>query len=151
LLLAAACDGPTQRYEPLEVGPLEVFAAEVQPHIESRCASAGCHGAVGRPLSLYARGQYRAEPERTFYDEQLTRRELEANAERVAAFAHGSTVEACLFLQKPLAQEAGGVYHGGGDVFVDADDPAYRAIALWLARRSPLSSWTEASGDGGAP
>ncbi len=127
---------------------MDTFAVDVQPHVESRCASAGCHGSVERPLSLYARGQYRADPARTFYDEPLTQTELEANAERLAAFAHGAHVDDCLVLTKPLAMAAGGVYHGGGDIFADADDPAYVAMARWLGRRAPVASLTD---DGGAP
>lgn len=135
LVWVAACAGPGVGSEPLEVGAMERFTAEVEPVLEERCASGGCHGRVERPLSLYAPGQLRADRERLYLDEPLTAEELAHNARRLAAFAHGVEAAGSLALRKPLAQEEGGCWHGGGDVFADDTDPGYRAIAGWLATR----------------
>lgn len=144
LAFVAACTGPTPRHDPLLVGELEQFAGEVEPVLESRCASGGCHGREERPLALYAPGQYRQDPSRTYLDEPLTPAELSSNAQRLAAFAHGVAAADALAVRKPLAIDSGGCWHGGGDVFRDTTDPGYRAIARWLALRgAPL--------DGGTP
>lgn len=39
-----------------------------------------------------------------------------------------------LLLLKPLAEDAGGVEHGGGDKSHDASDPAYSDFLAWLTR-----------------
>lgn len=129
----AGCEGPAGDGEPLRVGPMEAFAREVQPHLAERCASGGCHGTSERPLSLYASGVHRADPSRVHLDEPLTDRELAANARRLAAFAHQVAPERSLALRKPLAKRSGGCWHGGGEVFADRTDPAYRILDAWLA------------------
>lgn len=134
-LAVVGCAGPDVAAEPLELGPLDMFADTVEPHLEERCASGGCHAREERPLRLYAPGQLRADPARTWLDEGLDGDELLANARSLAAFALDATPEDCLALRKPLSVRAGGVHHGGGDQFVDASDPAYRAIERWLLRR----------------
>lgn len=140
-VFASGC-GPAPSAIDLPVGDQAFFAARVDPHLEVRCASAGCHGRPERPLSLYARGQQRADPSRVFLDEPLSEGELRENARRVAAFALGRAARDSLVVQKPLAIAAGGVAHGGGDVFVDASDEGCRALVSWLDGRSP---------DGGVP
>lgn len=133
-----ACAGPGVERETFRVGALAAFESEVEPHLEARCASAGCHGRDERPLRLYARGEHRIDPARRWLDEPLDATELEANALAVAGFAQGPTVEDALVLRKPLAQRAGGCWHGGGDVFADTSDVAYRALADWIASAVPL-------------
>ncbi len=137
LALLSACTGPEAGGEPLGVGPMEVFAAEVEPVLEERCASGGCHGRAERPLCLYAPGQHRADPARLYLDEPLTDAEVEHNARRLAAFAHGVSGADSLALRKPLAREEGGCWHGGGDVFSSETDPGYRIVERWLATRAP--------------
>ena len=44
--------------------------------------------------------------------------------------------EQSLLLLKPLAEDAGGVEHGGGDKFHDLGDPAYQDFLQWLQRWS---------------
>lgn len=134
--------GPAPATMDLPVGDDAFFRERVSPHLESRCASAGCHGRPERPLSLYARGQHRADPSRAFLDEPLSDEELTENARRVAAFALGRSARDSLAVQKPLAIAAGGVAHGGGDVFLDASDEGCRALIAWLDGRAV---------DGGAP
>jgi hypothetical protein len=36
-------------------------------------------------------------------------------------------------LLKPLAPAAGGVVHGGGDIFADSLDADYRTLRAWIA------------------
>ena len=43
---------------------------------------------------------------------------------------------ASLLLQKPLAESAGGVVHGGGDKFADVNDPAYIDFLAWIQREA---------------
>ena len=132
--LAGGC-GPAPTTIPLPVGDEAFFAERVEPHLEARCASAGCHGRPERPLSLYARGQQRADPSRVFLDEPLDDEEVRENARRVAAFALDRSALESLAVQKPLAIDAGGVAHGGGDIFVDASDEGCRALIAWLDGR----------------
>jgi hypothetical protein len=144
LLLFAACEGPAPGREPLPMADLARFEAEVQPHLALRCASGGCHGRPERPLSLFAPGAHRLDRERLHLDEPLSRAELEENARRTSAFALVPHARGSLMVQKPLAQAAGGLWHGGGDVFLDESDPSCRALVSWLDARSVPT-------DGGAP
>lgn len=48
----------------------------------------------------------------------------------------GPTPPASLLLQKPLAESAGGVVHGGGDKFADVNDPAYIDFLAWIQREA---------------
>lgn len=134
-VVLAGCVGPVGDEEPLEVGSIEMYAAEVQPVVTERCASGGCHGRADRMLSLYAPGQLRMDPARTYLDEPLSDDELWVNAERLAAFAHGEDGADSLALRKPLAEEAGGCFHEGGDVFRTTTDPGYRLMERWLGTR----------------
>jgi hypothetical protein len=43
---------------------------------------------------------------------------------------------ASLLLTKPLAEDAGGVEHGGGDKFHDLEDSAYLDIRAWIERET---------------
>ncbi|MBW2463588.1 MAG: hypothetical protein JRH11_18195 [Deltaproteobacteria bacterium] len=139
----AGCDGPEATLTLLEAGPIDAYATNVQPHVAERCASGGCHGRADRRLRLYAPGHYRADASRLHLDEPLTYEEVAENARRLAAFAHGSTLESSELFCKPLALEAGGCAHGGGEVYVDWTDPACLALERWLSGRAPV--------DGGLP
>ena len=142
-LLTTAC-GPTEDTVPLTVGDLAFFEARVQPQLEDRCGSSGCHGRADRPFSIYVPGQYRADPARTYLDERLTPREVVENARRTAAFGIGEPPEESLIVQKPLSMDEGGLYHGGGDIFSTRDDVGCLDLVAWLEARSiPL--------DGGTP
>lgn len=133
-LAAAGCDGPPIGGRRIVVGALGQFTRDVEPQLEERCAQGGCHGRPERPFALYAPGVYRLDTSRTYLDEPLDASEVGANAERVAAFAVGDgPLDDCMVLRKPLAVSAGGVWHGGGDVFADASDPTYAALRAWLA------------------
>lgn len=131
----ASCLGPSPGAEPMAIASLEAFAEDVEPHLEARCAMGGCHGRADRPLSLYAPGVHRADAARTWLDEPLDATELAANAARLCAFALEGPAEGSLLLCTPLAMREGGCGHGGGAVFSNRSDPAYRAIARWLDSR----------------
>jgi hypothetical protein len=134
---SAACEGPAIVTHGVVVGPLDRFEVAVEPVLEQRCAQGGCHGRADRPFTLYAPGAYRADPSRVNLAEPLEAEELATNALRVAALASSTDPEASLVLRKPLALSAGGLHHGGGDVFVDRTDRDYRAIRDWLASCAP--------------
>ena len=138
----SACAGPASDADPLLLGPMPLFVADVEPVLEDRCASGGCHGRAERPLCLFAPGQHRMDGARLHLDEPLSEAELAHNAQRLAAFAHGVAPRESLALRKPLALEHGGCWHGGGEVFGEPNDPGYRAIERWLAAR-------EVGADGG--
>lgn len=145
-LLGASCEGPSPGGHRIFVVELGRFTSSVEPQLEARCAQGGCHGRRDRPFALYAPGTYRLDPSRTYIDESLDASEIAANAERVAAFAVDSaSLDQCIVLRKPLASSAGGVWHGGGDVFADASDPTYLAMRDWL------EACRESQDDGGVP
>lgn len=141
-LALAGCVGPVGEVEALELASIELFAEEIEPDLELRCASGGCHGNAERPLSLYAPGAYRADPAATYLDEPLTAWEVRQNARRVSAFAHGDSAWSSLVIQKPLARSAGGVWHGGGEIYAETEDLACRALVRWLELRAPIDEET---------
>jgi hypothetical protein len=141
--LAVGC-GPPPGERPLRLGPLDEFERSVEPILQSRCGQGGCHGRPDRPFAVYAPGVYRLDPARTHIAERLSAEEIERNAERLAALAV-APAEDSLALTKPLAVSAGGVHHGGGDVFVGDSDPDYRLMLRWLRACLPPP------GDGGVP
>lgn len=153
LLAAGACEGPGLGGAPLAVGPLDVFAREVEPVLETRCAQGGCHGRADRPFSLYAPGQLRADARRLHLAEPLSVGEVATNARRVAALAVPGAPDDSPALRKPLALAAGGAYHGGGDVFVDRTDPGYRALRSWLlsCEEAEAQRGDAGAADAGAP
>lgn len=136
LWLGAAC-GPEPAVHSIPIGDLATFEAEVMPYLSERCASGGCHGDPDRPLSLYSPGAHRADPTRRSLDEPLDAAELLANARRVRAWALTAQASESLMVRKPLAASVGGVWHGGGDVFVDEHDAACRALVAWLDSSPP--------------
>lgn len=118
--------------EPQHVGPMDVFASQLQPQLATRCASAACHGRTDRPLALFSPGAYRMDASRQFLDESLTAEELSINAYQTMAFASGDTAASSLIVTKPLSTENGGTSHGGGTVFGNTDDALYLALVDWI-------------------
>lgn len=135
-----ACAPASGGREPIPLASLEVYERSVQPHVAERCGSGGCHGREERPLALYTPGAYRADPARIFLDEPLTAWELRENARRLSAMALGVRAERSFVVLKPLAVEAGGLWHGGGDVFAELDDPACRVLSAWLDARASMDA-----------
>lgn len=134
LVLAPACITPPTGDRDLPALDFEVYENDVQPILAERCANPTCHGRADRPLSIYAPGRYREDPSRTYLHEPLTEEELVVNYLGACAFSLGITDPGdCLLLRKPLAVDAGGAGHVGGDVWMAEDDAEYRVVEAWLA------------------
>ena len=100
------------------------FAADVAPVLQRRCAGSECHGSSVTDMYLTC-GSNDAERRWNF---ELAVRYLD----EVAASSE--------LLRRPLALNAGGVYHEGGDIFQDVQDPDYRKLLAWaqeVAKSSP--------------
>ncbi len=132
IAIAAACFagcGPTATPIVLPVLDSAVFATEVEPILEQRCANPTCHGNERRRLRVYAPGRFRRDAARLHLDEALDADELAANDASARAFAAG-IVRAfdSLLISKPLEW----VTHLGGPVFVSAEDRECQSILRWL-------------------
>ncbi|MCP4872048.1 MAG: hypothetical protein GY898_25365 [Proteobacteria bacterium] len=131
LLLGGCVTGPGS-VGSLPLGDAAAFEVEVQPVLEAGCANPSCHGNADRPLEVYARFQYRLDPDRLYLDEPITADELTHNRRSAAGFLVGFAAAArSPLLTKPLAHDAGGAHHAGGVVFGDAQEPGYRALKAW--------------------
>jgi hypothetical protein len=118
----AACNGPAQptvpgggRSLPLDY---KFFSTRVEPVLLQRgCTrTTGCHGGQGAGMLLLSDG---SDPQADF----------------VSARAHTRPWDppASPLLLKPLAVSAGGVVHGGGDIFADTTDVDYLTMRRWIA------------------
>jgi hypothetical protein len=131
-LLAGACiyeeDGPA----PIEAsGTLDDFENYVQPVLQVGCASLDCHGNAGRPLRLYAKNGLRAEADLRGYKASFD--EMRANILAIDGLdPFVDQIEDHLLLLKPLAVDAGGIHHVGGDLWADQTDKVYRCLHAWL-------------------
>jgi hypothetical protein len=130
LVVLAACTGPEPGIEPMATGDVDSFAASVQPIVTDTCASLDCHGAPGRPLRLYAERGLRLT--RELRDQPITAEEVEHNAAAFLGVSPGITPDEHLAVLKPLAVEAGGMEHLGGDLWDSMDDPNCAAVREWL-------------------
>jgi hypothetical protein len=135
LVIAAACGGVASDGE-RPVGELdgEVYARDVHPILEARCATLDCHGVDDRPLRLYAETGLRVRDD--LRDLPIEGAELEANVRAIQAIDPGADPSATLFVRKPLAPGAGGLAHEGGDVWANRDEPQLVCILAWLAGTS---------------
>lgn len=114
-----------------ERGALADFSKYVQPVLRVGCASLDCHGTEGRPLRLYARNGLRMGASLRGQDE--TSAEMQANMTAIDGLDPQATqVENHLLLLKPLAVDAGGISHIGGDLWPDQSDGVYRCLHAWL-------------------
>ena len=93
------------------------FAANVQP-VLAACSAGSCHGA----------------PQSDFY---ITcgegDRQIAFNFAQARAFVD-APVDNTQILQMPLAVDAGGFFHTGGDHFAGREDPGYVAIREWAGK-----------------
>ncbi len=128
----AGCAVEEQGDAPVAVsGELADFAAYVQPVLRVGCASLDCHGNAGRPLRLYARNGLRQVA--TSRGQDATDAEMTANMIAIAGLDPAAAdIEDHLLLRKPLAVEAGGLHHVGGDLWLDQNDGVYRCLHAWL-------------------
>jgi hypothetical protein len=92
------------------------FIDSVQPVLRERCAGSGCHGTRTADLFLTCGD-----------DGRDTRWNYEVALRHLSPLQPASSE----LLRRPLALQAGGTYHEGGDVIVDTEDPGYRAILAW--------------------
>jgi hypothetical protein len=99
------------------------------------CAASGCHdNAVG------AGGAFRMQASAAVVDLGATAPDAARLTEMYRNFysAQGSSVlgapASSKMLTKPLVQ---GVFHGGGQIFADANAPEARLIAYWISRPMP--------------
>lgn len=110
--------------EPTDRASYDNFVNDVQPILRERCAGSSCHGAQAAGLKLSCGDN----------DE-----ELRSNYNSVIRYINEVAVSSEL-LRRPLATARGGVFHEGGDVFLDTDDSDYRklrAFAEDIAERVP--------------
>ncbi|HMI91177.1 MAG TPA: hypothetical protein VK509_07425 [Polyangiales bacterium] len=113
----------------------QAFATNVQPMLRQRCAGSSCHGSRTADLFLTCGD-----------DGRDLRWNYEVALRHVSAQAASSEL-----LRRPLALQAGGSYHEGGDVIADTDDPGYRALLNWakdVAERVPELLRFEPEDDG---
>jgi hypothetical protein len=110
--------------EPTDSRSYEGFVENVQPVLVERCAGSSCHGAETAGLKLSC-GE--------------SDDEKRSNYNSVIRYINEVAVSSEL-LRRPLATSRGGVYHEGGDVFLDTDDPDYRTLRAFaedIAERVP--------------
>jgi len=100
------------------------FARDVAPVLQQRCAGSSCHGSAITDLYLTC---------------GTTDAELRWNFELALRYLDEVPASSEL-LRRPLALNAGGVYHEGGDIFRDVEDRDYRKLLDWVqdtVTRSP--------------
>ncbi len=131
-LLGLGCVGGPGETE-LPERALERFTAEVQPVLAEACANPTCHGHEDRPLRIYAPMRHRLRPEEVLADTPLDTDELQLNYDRVLGFLDDADPGRSMLLLKPLAPDAGGAEHEGGEVFADETDRGYAALRAWVA------------------
>lgn len=102
--------------QPIDMRAYEHFSERVTPIVRERCAGSSCHGTAVADLYLTCGAD--APEER--WNFELALRYLD----QVAASSE--------LLRRPLATSAGGVYHEGGDIFADVNDPDYKTLLAWV-------------------
>lgn len=129
------------------------FRCEVQPVLTLYCGNLACHGDARRYYRHFGRNRLRlsgAERERAA---PLSEQEAAYNYASAAALVVPGEPDESLLSQKPLAQRAGGLYHGGaerfggGDVFSDRDDLDYQTLARWIEGETEDPSCVELGSD----
>jgi hypothetical protein len=100
---------------PTDGAGYQQFKRDVAPILQKRCAGGLCHGAVTSDLYLTCG----VSEDELRWNYELARRYLDD----VAATSE--------LLRRPLAKPAGGVFHEGGDIFADVNDPDYRKLLAW--------------------
>ena len=119
-----SCMGPEQPEAPgggqEVILDYDTFVAEIEPILQQRgCSNSACHGDQGSGELLLSGGDV---PEADF----------------VAVRGHVTPREPARspLLLKPLAEAAGGVVHGGGDIFSSTDDHDYQTMLDWIVPES---------------
>jgi hypothetical protein len=94
------------------------FQSKVSPVLK-QCAAGNCHGAPSNPLYLTCGDT----PEQIRWNYFVA-------ADYVSADPGSSEI-----VRRPLAPEAGGVYHEGGTLFQTTSDPGYQALFDWAKEK----------------
>lgn len=125
---------PPQPETPLDEA---FFRCRVQPILTQNCSMMACHGDGARPFVVFARNRLRlggTERDRNVF---TTEAERTWNFRAAAAFVDPEHLDESPLLMKPLAEEAGGWFHGatqlegGLDVF-DARDGGWMVMSDWV-------------------
>lgn len=133
--LLAGCS--FEQGDPIPIAELDAdaYVAEVHPVVRYGCASLDCHGDLNRPLRLYSEDGLRWNA--SLRGEPLAAEEVEWNVAALAGFdPEAPSVDTNLVLLKPLAVDAGGVAHEGGDRWPNREDPSYVCMHGWLSNRA---------------
>jgi hypothetical protein len=117
----AACDRPSAPEPPGGGRTIDLdyayFATYVEPILQARtCSTAGCHGGQGSGMLLLSGGS-----------------NPEADFNNLLNHTRPWAPPTSPLLLKPLAAGAGGLVHGGGDIFADTTDTDYRTVLRWIA------------------
>jgi hypothetical protein len=123
--------------DPEDADSFRRFIASVQPVLLENCAGSSCHG--NRNADLFLSCGQSAEEQRWNYAVALR-------------YVNEQAITSEL-LRRPLALHAGGVFHEGGDVFLDTEDPGYKRILDWATdltkRRPELVRWQPGDDEAG--
>ncbi len=100
----------------------DAYVKDVQPILAERCSFGSCHGSSQSDLYL------------TCGD---TQEQLQHNFIVAQSFVATETDRSELLL-RPLATNAGGVDHSGGDIWTSASDPEFAKLRQWSKLAGPL-------------
>ncbi len=130
----ASLDDPPQGWI---AGDPQVFAADVQPLLGSRCANPSCHGKPGA-FELFALGLHRAAGRSAYDPAPLQAAELLHNRRELEARLVAGDVDASLLLGMTLGPNVAGIGQSGdghrfGPIFNGPDDPDYVTLRAWIA------------------
>jgi hypothetical protein len=128
------------------------FRCRVQPLLTKNCSNFACHGDGARPFTVFARNRLRlggTESERNAF---LSEDERAYNYRAASAMVDAEHPDESPLLLKPLAEEAGGWFHGateleqGLDVF-DGRDGEWMVISDWAHGATEAADCLEPGSD----
>lgn len=143
-LFASACQTDTWD-DDVPVADFDTFKEQAYPVLLRDCGFNNCHGSQQRFLLIFGPNRARLDPA-THHDEPATDFEVQVSYERTRAMLiTNGAIAGALLLTKPLAQQAGGVSHGGVDdfkrnVYQSTSDPGYVALLRWAQGVPPALS-----------
>jgi hypothetical protein len=117
------------------------FQTQVLPVLLRDCAFSTCHGSNERFFRVWGPGRVRFDPMTREFD-TLTADEATHGFDIALSMIDPQDASRSLLLRKPLAVEAGGAGHRGGDkfgrnIYRSVNDQGYLAIARWVLGRPP--------------
>lgn len=128
---AAALRPDVEPFLATATGPAyDMFVSDVQPILAERCNFGSCHGSSQSDLYL------------TCGD---TPEQLQHNYIVSQSFVADPT-DRSEFLLRPLAVQAGGVNHSGGDIWTSTNDGEYETLREWSELAGPLTLTGETPG-----